>query len=323
MDNYVVDLLFEHDCVILPGFGGFVLNYREAIVDFRNQKLSPPSRVVAFNQNLNTNDGLLANYVARTENIGYAEASEKINKYISHIRQQLDIANNVSVQGIGYFTISNAVLEFHPDLQQNFLRDAYGLAEFHFPLLKSVKPQEVIEQSAKEVGAVAYSVKHRKPGWAVAITTTAAAIVLLVLFISNNNFMKGIQHHSEMNPVHIPQKITLPTVVPNNAGNETTPDNTEIVPEQPNQETVETSDDAVVAIHGSVHVIAGSFSNRENADALVQRLRDMGFEAVILPSNDAWHRVSVQSFARKEDAYAALTALRERTDNAALWVMAD
>jgi len=56
---------------------------------------------------------------------------------------------------------------------------------------------------------------------------------------------------------------------------------------------------------------------------LVQRLRDMGFEAVILPSNDAWHRVSVQSFARKEDAYAALTALRERTDNAALWVMAD
>lgn len=30
LDQYISELLFHHDCVIVPGLGGFVVNYKSA-----------------------------------------------------------------------------------------------------------------------------------------------------------------------------------------------------------------------------------------------------------------------------------------------------
>ena len=42
--KYIQELLFVHDCVILPGFGGFVANYRPAKIDENQQIVHPPSK---------------------------------------------------------------------------------------------------------------------------------------------------------------------------------------------------------------------------------------------------------------------------------------
>ena len=54
-------LFWDHDCVMLPGLGGFVCNPRSAWYDEDKHQIVPPSRDVLFNPRLTTNDGVLAN----------------------------------------------------------------------------------------------------------------------------------------------------------------------------------------------------------------------------------------------------------------------
>ena len=76
VSKYIKDLLFIHDCVILPGFGGFVANYKPANIDDNLNIVSPPSKAVGFNRNLSKNDGLLINRLAESENLSYLEAEK-------------------------------------------------------------------------------------------------------------------------------------------------------------------------------------------------------------------------------------------------------
>ena len=73
---YINKLLNLHDCVILPGFGGFVTNYVNAKVSEKNI-FSPPRKIVAFNRNLKNDDGLLINYIINKE--GLKNFEEKNN----------------------------------------------------------------------------------------------------------------------------------------------------------------------------------------------------------------------------------------------------
>ena len=69
IDYYINELLYIHDCVIIPGFGGFVGNHISAKLNKASKTLTPPSKQILFNENLKTNDGLLINYILENENI--------------------------------------------------------------------------------------------------------------------------------------------------------------------------------------------------------------------------------------------------------------
>ena len=62
--NYISDLLYRYDCVIVPDFGGFVANRIGAQVNNFTHTFSPPTKQITFNGLLKHNDGLLANYIA-------------------------------------------------------------------------------------------------------------------------------------------------------------------------------------------------------------------------------------------------------------------
>ena len=71
IQKYVVELLFKHDCVIIPNLGGFVAQYKSAALDEVTGFFSPPSKQILFNINLKNNDGLLANEIAQRKQITY------------------------------------------------------------------------------------------------------------------------------------------------------------------------------------------------------------------------------------------------------------
>ena len=50
--EYISDLLFLHDCVIIPDFGGFICNYKSAYIDDESGLICPPSKDILFNRNL-------------------------------------------------------------------------------------------------------------------------------------------------------------------------------------------------------------------------------------------------------------------------------
>ena len=42
LSKHISNLLFDHDCVTVPGFGSFLGNYKSAEYDFKEQKFHPP-----------------------------------------------------------------------------------------------------------------------------------------------------------------------------------------------------------------------------------------------------------------------------------------
>ena len=78
IEQCISELLYRYDCVIVPGLGGFVANYKSATIQPIQNTFSPPSKSISFNKNLNNNDGLLANFIAQQEAFGFDDASKKI-----------------------------------------------------------------------------------------------------------------------------------------------------------------------------------------------------------------------------------------------------
>ena len=143
MDHQLCDLLYEHDCVIVPGLGGFLASYQGASVHPVSHIITPPSRRVAFNVFLKQNDGLLANHVATDDGISYAEAVQKIERYAVACRGDLDKGRRVIISGLGtLFNDSEGNLQFEPLPGANFLPESFGLGLLrHLPVDRDSRPR--------------------------------------------------------------------------------------------------------------------------------------------------------------------------------------
>ena len=62
LSKAITNLLYDHDCVTIPGFGSFIINESSAKYIDKENKFYPPGKYVSFNPLIKTNDGLLANY---------------------------------------------------------------------------------------------------------------------------------------------------------------------------------------------------------------------------------------------------------------------
>src|SRR5271169_882564 len=90
VDRHIRDLLYDHDCVIVPEMGGFIASYAHARVNTAQQTIEPPSKKIAFNIFLTHNDGLLAEHIARYEHLNFNEALKEIRGYVHHYQEELD-----------------------------------------------------------------------------------------------------------------------------------------------------------------------------------------------------------------------------------------
>ena len=75
-------MFWDHDCVMLPGLGGFVCNPRSAWYDEAQQQIVPPSRDVLFNPRLTTNDGLVAGELMAKHGVAYPEAIQAVDALV-------------------------------------------------------------------------------------------------------------------------------------------------------------------------------------------------------------------------------------------------
>lgn len=129
--RYIADLLYHHECVIVPGLGGFIKAYRPAQILHASHEFRPPSGTIAFNAGLSGNDGQLAHYIASVENISYREALHKIKLWVEKSLNAVKKGDKVILEGIGtLFDNTSGKLEFSPSLQINFNADSFGLPVF-------------------------------------------------------------------------------------------------------------------------------------------------------------------------------------------------
>ena len=97
VEIYISRLLYKHNCVIIPDFGGFVCNYMPAKIIRTQHLIIPPSKSIAFNKNLTNNDGLLVNEIAKCENISFEIAREYVEDFIDNCLLKLKNKETVSL----------------------------------------------------------------------------------------------------------------------------------------------------------------------------------------------------------------------------------
>lgn len=209
IDNYISELLYDHDCVIITDLGGFIANYKPASINPALHVINPPSKKLAFNSSLKNNDGLLASHITRRSDLNYADACEVIREYVKDALKNMKSGQKLRIEKVGVLYLDNEDhLQFIPDQSVNYLISSFGLATIHSPQIKREQPI-VREEAPKRIkpGKVAKKkiVRAQKSRTWKIIEVIPAAAVLTFLFIlppvlnEFNNNLSTLLPFSRMN----------------------------------------------------------------------------------------------------------------------------
>ena len=130
LSDHIRTLLRDHDCVIIPDFGGLIADYAPARIHPVRHTLAPPAKRVAFNQSLTRNDGLLVDALSARLNLSTAQARQLVREAVVRMQEELDANQRTELSGIGTFRRSaGRGLEFEYSGTDNLLSASFGLPE--------------------------------------------------------------------------------------------------------------------------------------------------------------------------------------------------
>lgn len=138
--THIERLLLTHDCVILPKFGGFVLQTLPAVYQEKEHQFRPMRKEVMFNATLRHTDGLLSESYMRVYGVDYRKAQLMLEEDIEVLNASLEQDKQIMLGRIGTFSIGEeGQTIFTPGDSGIFDADSYGLSSFHFPVLQSLR----------------------------------------------------------------------------------------------------------------------------------------------------------------------------------------
>ncbi|AUC85484.1 hypothetical protein CW731_09360 [Polaribacter sp. ALD11] len=294
--NYINDLLYRYDCVIVPDFGGFVTNKIGAKLNSDTHTFYPPTKQIAFNSLLKHNDGLLANYIASAEQISFEKASTAIS--LSVIKWQNELQKKaIQLDNLGVISLNEQQqIIFEPKKDVNFLTTSFGLPSVESSTIEryrqEVKPLIPVINATEKKGVPAF------------IKYAATAAILLTLGVTGyNGYEQNQQKEVYANQQkELEKKIQSATFVISNP-----------LP------TLELN--VVKEVAKPYHIVAGAFQIAENADKKVKELISEGFNAQIIGVNK-WGltQVTFNSYADKNDAINSLNKIK-RTVSKDAWLL--
>lgn len=292
--NYISDLLYRYECVIVPNFGGFITNEISAKVNHFTHTFYAPSKQLTFNAHLQNNDGLLVNYIASSKNIAYANALEIIEQEVASWK--LSIANEeIELENIGSFHLNTeGKYIFEPCNAVNYLTSSFGLNSYVSPAVKRIEYKEKVAQLETIAPIISSENNTRKTPAFIKYAATAA-IIFALGSVGWNQY----------------QKVTYNTLVAE--------------AEQQQQKLEKTIQEATFVIENPLpaitlnvtkqtynyHIIAGAFREPANAEKKLNELLQKGFNAKILGVNK-WNltQVSYESFNSRNEAVNSLNAIK-------------
>lgn len=183
--EYISELLLHHDCVIVPGFGGFIATHVPAHIHPVVHNFTPPAKEILFNSALKHNDGLLATYIAQKEHISFDESLAVINKFVEVSLQQLKDKGKMDILHVGTIILdSNNYYKFRQDTEQNLLLSSYGLSNFISPAIQREGIEKRIEKAFAE-NRTLRSERKSSGVWAkVAMISVPAAAIFVWAFVN-------------------------------------------------------------------------------------------------------------------------------------------
>ena len=321
----IESLLLEHDCVIIPNFGGFVINVQDFKFDEKEAIIYPRKKSIAFNERLKSDDGILAMHIAKQNVISQKKAFESVAAFGKEMKDSLSTIQPLAFGNLGTFSLTEeSKIVFEPNQTFNYDLDQFGLYSvstgarkkpvlIESPVEKSL--EDLPMQTKEEVDEV---LGPRK------ITSKFYAYILLAFIVGgmgayiltepNSKFV-----NSSFSPLTIRIKKEQKQEKILEVNKEITP------PKTANLEVIDgvkSENEALkpvivpknIEVANNIFLVAGSFKTLEKAELGKSELIQKGFQdAVILPKieNETYYRISLGSANNMDLAYVEAAHLKK------------
>lgn len=314
-------LLHTHDCIIVPGLGGFVVN--ETGVEKNGLwGLDAPTFELIFNNKLTYNDGLLAESLMKTNNISYKVAIKQIEAACDELKSKVQQSEGVAWDNLGTFKISkeNNII-FLPN--KDYVRPKFfGLSNSRLkPIALALSSTSNKENSIPIRTAFQY-----------VSTAVVAAVVMFFVVVSYYNGDSTKSQHAEI--------VSKPLVFNQNKYQSTTTPKTDQVAIVPNSNSQTTSTKEVLPATTATasenttvqsqsqsssvkyYIVVGVYEVRDVAEKTLSALKSKGFSTASMIERP--RRLDVYSAAFSDRKEARTFLLKFQAENpryADAWIL--
>ena len=188
LSKHIECLLLRHNCVIVPGLGGFVTQYVPARYVPEEELFFPPFRSVGFNPRLTLNDGLLVQSYMQAYDTSYPETLRIVENAVAEVRAELQESGSFTFNGIGTLSLDAAGNYDFVPCEAGVLSPAlYGLSSFTAKALEA--PAECAKKETPRRKRKMRVVKKSEKSYVLSINKelvnyVAAAVVAIIFYFA-------------------------------------------------------------------------------------------------------------------------------------------
>ena len=317
---FIRELLFGYDCVIVPGFGGFIGNYSPARIDRTTGTFKPPVRQITFNRNLNHNDGLLVGRISLATGLNYGDARRMVEEFVRVVTGRLARGESVVFDHLGTFAYNHEnSIQFEPESNINYYLDSFGLESFHLGHHKGYDVRKRVRRHIDRDPARSSSI--RKTLVRAAVMIPIIALLVIVPLKNQFNNKAGVESVT-LNPLVTAEFennrnaidsdlitfsgrkkediVKSPEINISEKPVETIPENLSSIPSLPPTDEI------------TYYIITGSFKSEGNALSHMKELKEEGFDPEIIKAANGFFRVNAMRCNTMEKALSKKDSLSRK-----------
>lgn len=311
IEGYISKLLFDYNCVIIPGFGAFLAHTKSAEIDSSTNRLIPPLKTISFNSQLHTNDGVLVSHIAKEKNLDYDSLLGEIELVGQEWKNRLHNGEQIELFGIGKLWLSSgAKIQFQPENKTNYLTSSFGMASISaIPIQREILKEEV-EELESQIPFIITPEKRETTSFRPWLTY--AAVVLLMISAGFTGFRAFGEFQNKQSVAQEEAQKKVSRLIQEATFFDGKPLELPAINLNINKKK-----------QGNHHVIAGAFRIEQNAEKKVAQLKKKGFKAQYLGVNKyGLHQVSYSSFEDPKEALGFLKKIRS-TESRDAWLLSE
>lgn len=330
LSQHIEVLLLENDCVIVPGFGGFVAHYAPAMRVESENLFLPPTRTIGFNPQLRLNDGVLVQSYMTVHDTNFSDATKMVEKEVTELFSVLHEEGKIDLDNVGEvrYTIHNTY-EFVPYDNKITTPCLYGLDSFEMKELAAL-------QLPKENISVPMVATQEKKGYEIRINRTflrnavaMVAAVALFFFMSTpveNTYVEK-ENYAQLLPTDLFEKIEKQSVAMTQVATKQThktvaaavPKKSKAAPKAAVSRPIAVKE--IKVAKNAFHIIVAGGIGMKDAEAMAAQLRSKGFADAKALNSDGKIRVSIMSYTTSKEATQQMLQLRKNEEYKNAWML--
>ncbi len=353
ISRHIELLLLEHDCVIVPGLGGFIANHADAqYTGGEEHFFLPPYRTIGFNQQLQVNDGLLVQSYMSAYDTSYPSAYLQMEKDLEQMMYELEMEGEFVLENIGTLKKGlNQNISFI-SLESGVLTPSlYGLYSYEMKSLKHVIKEKDIQRNmpatAIRIDKSFDDTREQSPDskpkdvvihlnrrWLDFGISAAAAVLLFFCF--SYLAMESTKSDADTVVAAFPSIKSSKTSAPNIEVDATKGNPLKnIITEVPNEEakpsekaTKETdhvadkTNPTLKTNEGKFTIVLATYVSQKSSEQFIESLAKDGFGEGRYAKNGKVSRILYSEYTNEADAQKALASLRQQNSAfAEAWIL--